>query len=81
MAAIALAAALLSFAELGVCGLNIWGLIVGTVLVDASVQAGQVCNQTRIYGIRADAYSRINTAYMVSYFLGAALGSALGTYG
>jgi predicted MFS family arabinose efflux permease len=57
------------------------GLILGVVLMDLGVQAGHVANQTRIYGILPEARSRLNTVYMVTYFLGGALGSALGAYG
>lgn len=39
----------------------------------------QVANQTRIFGLDASARSRLNTVYMVMYFAGAAVGSALST--
>jgi predicted MFS family arabinose efflux permease len=57
------------------------GLIAGVILMDLGVQAGHVSNQTRIYAILPEARSRLNTVYMVSYFMGGALGSALGAYG
>ena len=40
-----------------------------------------MANQTRIYALVPEARSRLNTVYMVTYFLGGALGSALGAYG
>jgi hypothetical protein len=39
----------------------------------------QVANQTRIFGLGAQARSRLNTIYMTMYFAGGALGSALAT--
>ena len=35
----------------------------------------QITNQAVIYALRPDARSRINSAYMVCYFIGGALGS------
>jgi predicted MFS family arabinose efflux permease len=45
------------------------------------VQGGHVANQTRIYALVPEARSRLNTIYMVTFFVGGALGSALGAYG
>ena len=38
-------------------------------------QGMQITNQAIIYALRPDARSRINSAYMVCYFLGGAIGS------
>jgi predicted MFS family arabinose efflux permease len=56
-------------------------LILGVVLLDLGVQAGHVANQTRIYALLPEARSRLNTVYMVSYFMGGAAGSAMGAWG
>jgi predicted MFS family arabinose efflux permease len=53
------------------------GLIIGIFIMDLGVQGGHVSNQTRIFALREDARSRINTVYMFCYFVGGALGSFL----
>ena len=68
-----------SYAVLWAAGYHLAGLIVGVVLLDAGVQANQIANQTRIFGLDPTARGRINTIYMVIYFLGASLGSFLST--
>ncbi len=79
--AIAVLMTLGSFALLAVAGHWLLGLSVGVVLLDVGVQTGHISNQTRIYNAFPHARSRANTVYMVSYFTGGALGSALGTLG
>jgi len=53
-------------------------LIVGILVLDVGVQGLQVTNQSLIYRLAPEARSRINSAYMVCYFAGGAVGSALG---
>ena len=50
-------------------------LIVGIVVLDVGTQGMQITNQAIIYALRPDARSRINSAYMVCYFVGGAVGS------
>lgn len=57
------------------------GLLTGIVLIDLGVQSGHVANQSRIYSLVPTARSRINTFYMVAFFLGGALGSYFGPLG
>ena len=52
-------------------------LVAGLVVFDAGLQGQHVLNQSAIYALRPEARSRLNTAYMVSVFIAAALGSAL----
>ena len=59
-------------------GTSLIGLAVGVVLLDAGTQAAQVSNQARVYSLPSHAHSRLNTIYMVAYFVGGALGSVLG---
>ena len=70
-----------SYLVFDLAGYGVWGLVAGVILLDLGVQAGHVANQTRIYALVPEARSRLNTVYMVTYFLGGALGSALGAYG
>jgi len=60
----------------GVPGLT--ALVVGTLLLDVAMQSGMVANQTRVYALRPDARSRLNTAYMTCSYLGGSAGSWLG---
>jgi predicted MFS family arabinose efflux permease len=53
------------------------GLVVGVIALDVGAQMMQVANQTRIFGLGAEARNRLNTVYMTMYFVGGALGSAL----
>jgi predicted MFS family arabinose efflux permease len=50
-------------------------LIIGIVVLDIGTQGMQITNQAIIYALRPDARSRINSAYMVCYFIGGAVGS------
>ncbi|MET9799189.1 MFS transporter [Streptomyces sp. NPDC006368] len=50
-------------------------LVAGTLLLDVAMQSGMVANQVRIWALRPEARSRLNTAYMVCAFLGGGLGS------
>jgi len=54
-------------------------LVVAIVALDAAFQTTAILNQTRILAISPSARSRLNTAYVVASFTGAALGSALAT--
>ncbi len=62
-------------------GHQLWGLIVGVVLLDLGVQSVQVSNQARIYRLPSEMHSRLNALYVMFYFVGGALGSFLGAYG
>lgn len=75
--AVAIAIVLVSYLAFALSAHSLWGLAVGTVLLDVGIQAGQISNQARIFALQPDARSRINSVYMTSYFVGGASGSLL----
>lgn len=68
----------ISFVILFVGAGSIIGLGIGVIVLDAGLQIMQTANQARVFALRPEAKSRLNTAYMVCYFLGGALGSVAG---
>jgi predicted MFS family arabinose efflux permease len=54
-------------------------LIIGIIILDVGAQGLMVTNQSLIYRLAPEARSRITSAYMVCYFAGGAIGSALGS--
>jgi predicted MFS family arabinose efflux permease len=71
----------IAFAFIAAGGRSLAWLIVGMVLLDLGNRASFIANQARIYALRPEARSRLNTVFMVSYFLGGAFGAALGGAG
>jgi predicted MFS family arabinose efflux permease len=65
---------------MGCAHYSLMWLVVGVFLMDAGAQASQISNQTRIYALSPALRNRINAVYMVCYFFGGALGSALGSW-
>ena len=69
-----------SFVPLWFGGHHLAMMIVGVLVLDVGVQGIQVTNQSIIYRLAPEARSRINSAYMVWYFVGGALGSAAASW-
>jgi predicted MFS family arabinose efflux permease len=69
-----------SFLPLWLGGHDLTMMIVGVLVLDVGVQGLQVTNQSIIYRLAPEARSRINSAYMVCYFVGGALGSATASW-
>lgn len=76
----AAALTLLAYIVLWLFGHYLWGLIMGVILLDLGVQSAQISNQARVYALVPEAKSRLNTIYMVTYFIGGSLGSFLGMH-
>jgi predicted MFS family arabinose efflux permease len=73
----ALLIGMIAFGLLWTIGGTITGLAIGGIVLDLSTQANLVTNQTRIYRLIPEARNRINTVFMVTYFVGGALGTFL----
>ena len=78
--AIGMGAVILAYACMLGFGYTLAGLVVGVILLDLGVQSTQISNQARIHAISDEYRNRINTIYMVSYFIGGALGSGIGSF-
>lgn len=52
-------------------------LAIGVALLDLGIQGTHITNQSVFYPLRPDARSRLNTAYMTSYFAAGSVGSVL----
>jgi predicted MFS family arabinose efflux permease len=72
---------LLSFGLFFGFGQHLVSLVAGGLLLDFGVQSTHISNQARIYSLPPQMHNRLNSVYMVAFFLGGAAGSALGTYG
>ncbi|MEE3677200.1 MFS transporter [Bacillus safensis] len=54
-------------------------LVIGIIILDLSVQAVHVTNQTMFFTVRPEARSRLTAAYMIFYSIGSATGSIVST--
>lgn len=75
--AVSIAILVASYGVFALSAHSLWGLALGTVLLDVGIQAGHISNQSRIFALEPEARSRINAFYMTAYFLGGASGSLL----
>ncbi|PQO28358.1 MFS transporter [Blastopirellula marina] len=69
-----------SFAIFGIGGYSMWALSFGVIVMDLGIQAIQVSNQAQIYSLIPEARNRLGTIYIVIYFLGGTIGSAVGVW-
>ncbi|HEX4747916.1 MAG TPA: MFS transporter [Bryobacteraceae bacterium] len=76
---IAIGIVLAAFAVFWGLAFQLWGLVIGVILLDAGAQAAQVANQSRVLKLKPEARNRVNTVYMICYFGGGSVGSLLGS--
>jgi predicted MFS family arabinose efflux permease len=74
---VALGTIALSFLVFALGRGSLVAICAGVVLLDAGVQANHLTNQTVIFGLAPEERNRVNAIYMVGYFLGGALGTAI----
>lgn len=70
---------IISFVIFFFSGHSIAGLVVGVILLDMGVQATHISNQSIIFALHPEARNRINTIYMVTYFIGGSAGTFFST--
>jgi predicted MFS family arabinose efflux permease len=75
-----LAAMVVSFVVFAAGAHSLVMLGVGVVLLDAGSQSSHLANQTIIFGLNEALRNRINAIYMVSFFVGGALGTAAAAF-
>ncbi len=56
------------------------GLVAGVLLLDLGLQSMHIANQNIIFSNNPEARNRVNTVYMVIYFIGGAMGTAMGAW-
>ncbi len=70
-----------SWAFLYFGGYTYGGLIIGIILIDLGLQAMHIMNQSDFFALtHLNANSRLNTVYMVSYFVGGSVGTLAAGY-
>lgn len=67
----------ISFVVFYFSGHSFIGLVIGVIAMDMGVQATHISNQSLIFALRPEARNRINTVYMVTYFIGGGFGTYL----
>jgi predicted MFS family arabinose efflux permease len=75
---VALVLSALSFVIMWIDG-SILGLIIAVLLLDLGVQSTQVAAQAEVISLKPESRNRLNTVYMVSRFIGGAIGSWAGS--
>ncbi|MBO0593244.1 MFS transporter [Cellulophaga sp. E16_2] len=71
---------MISWVILFFSGYALIGLALGVIIVDLGMQVLHITNQVTIFSRNPEARNRVNTVYMVGFFIGGALGTFLGAY-
>lgn len=66
---------IVSWAVFGFFDYTYLGLIIGIILLDLGLACLNVTNQFIVYSTHPEAANRLNTVYMVSYFVGGSMGT------
>jgi predicted MFS family arabinose efflux permease len=69
---------IISWVVLLFSGNSLIGLMIGVLLVDLGLQSLHITNQKNIFSKNPDARNRVNTIYMIGFFIGGALGIITG---
>ncbi len=69
---------LLSWCIFYIGGYTYIGLIIGIIFIDLGLQSMHIMNQSGFFALRLNANNRLNTVYMVSYFIGGSTGTFVG---
>lgn len=69
---------LLSWGIFYIGGYTYIGLIIGIILIDLGLQSMHIMNQSSFFALQLNANNRLNTVYMVSYFIGGSTGTFVG---
>ena len=77
LTAVSISLVVFSYVIFGFSTSNMLLLIAGVIIMDMGVQATHISNQAAIFSLRPDARNRLNTVYMVTYFIGGAAGTFL----
>ena len=68
---------IVSYVVFSFSGSSLIGLVIGVILLDLGVQSTHISNQTMVFGLNPHERNRLNTVYIVCYFLGGSLGTYL----
>jgi predicted MFS family arabinose efflux permease len=71
-------AGLVAYLILGFGGQYLVGLVLGIIILDVGIQGAHISNQSKIFALKPEARSRLNTVYMTGYFIGGSVGSVVG---